>query len=117
MAEKSFITMDIIMDRDARCYLVLKKYRNDVSTGKRNIRVLSKIKAIELICKNELKKCMLKDVVNQKYADISFGVGVSYGWAESWLIGNCPYCGKSISIENSTYSCKRCGQILKWKEK
>ena len=115
MAEKSFITMDIIMDRDARCYLVLKKYRNDVSTGKRNIRVLSKIKAIELICKNKLKKCMLKDVVNQKYADISFGLGESCGYMESDLIGNCPYCNKNVNVYIHK-RCPRCKQFLRWKE-
>lgn len=79
-------------------------------------RRLMKFKTIKLIGQNHLKKSRFKDVLNQRYADISFWVGVSCGWVESWLIGNCPYCGKSISIENSTYSCKRCGQILKWKE-
>lgn len=78
------------------------------------IRFRTKMKTILFIFKINVKKRMAKDVLNQRYADIS--LGENCGWVESWLIGNCPYCGKSISIENSTYSCKRCGQILKWKE-
>lgn len=71
-------------------------------------------KTIRLMDKIADKKRIYKDVLNQRYAPMSFGEGSSFGYAESYMIGECPYCKATVDIYDSEYNCEKCEQCLMW---
>lgn len=67
-----------------------------------------KVQAAELIKNTELRKQAAKEVLNQRYADVS-------GCIECVLVGKCPYC-KTWIVDEGENSCPKCWQAVKWKE-